>query len=923
MKKKLSLIWLSVFCALFLAIAGVAMSTNATRSAKAESETVALSETKIMRSIDNTKMLLATGIKNVEAVCEVGYIIDAHEGEVTVIQGATTKYYSSITNGDDVYTAQTIFGDDSYDGLIVWEIAFELGNSYTYQAYAKYGEIVEGGIDISNAQTITSTERVSAYYTVSIDMDGGSLKNDGQEVSSLVVAAGASLSDFSSYTMEKAGYAFANWTYFDGEAYVDLPEGAVVNSDVTLKAKWVVDYELSVNAESASIYFDTTEGAGSFNLIGSHSIVPTLSVTPAGEVSYSYASNADAVATVDADGVVTAAGKGTATITVTATDVATGESQSKAVTVNVTNYYEIADKTGFDAIANDTAGYYAMTADVELGTISVQNSGYIGTFAGTLDGQGNKLSYSYADVHYVKLIKQTDAGSLIKNVYFDVKTAPNNKAGQYGVVDTNKGTIESCFVNVVFYSDGNAKNAPGEYAKAGLARSNWDTGVIKNNVIVATYEGTASSLSIVAGVIWHDYSRKTSNNMLVALAPNSNAVIPFNSYVNYKENSTPVDANNVKYTSVNGAIAAFDAFVADGFVKGDMWAKDANGISFNGKIVIEKELITEVSFANAQYTVKKAESLSVVANATVNGDAVQPTYTSSNANIAVDATTGAISTTNVGETVITATYGDKSATCTVIVYTAAFGGSVAATTLETTIEADMAGYYIFTDNVTINGNGRFLNPIGLTSYPPAASTPAPGNSTFTYFTGTLNGQGYSISVLYNWAAANSNSRDRYFIYAIGESGVVKNLSYTATDEDESTHRRSGIACLNYGTVENCFIKYNMFNGGASTNATYGKTVAVYVNYGTINNCVIYLNNRGANTALGFCTSNTGTISNSIFYHAGASKAENWQGGVKTGVTDTADIATAISGVNGENFAKGTLWTTDATAIYFNGVKVIG
>ncbi len=223
---------LTFVCACCMAVAFILMTGITANVAKADTAPV-LSETKIMRSVNNDKMLLATGIKNVEAVYEIGYAITASEGEVTTLKAENSRYYQSIVSGDVVWTAENIFGDASYEGIIVWEIEFTTGVSYDIKAYAKYGEITDSGIDISNSITVDGTERECAYYTVTLD------KDNGEDNVAMVVAAGTSAEFLyaEANIPAKEGMIFDGWYVGDNK----IEATSTVSANVTLKAKYVLD----------------------------------------------------------------------------------------------------------------------------------------------------------------------------------------------------------------------------------------------------------------------------------------------------------------------------------------------------------------------------------------------------------------------------------------------------------------------------------------------------------------------------------------------------------------------------------------------------------------------------------------------------------------------------------------------------------
>lgn len=220
---------LTFVCACCMAVAFILMTGITANVAKADTAPV-LSETKIMRSVNNDKMLLATGIKNVEAVYEIGYAITASEGEVTTLKAEKSRYYQSIVSGDVVWTAENIFGDASYEGIIVWEIEFTTGVSYDIKAYAKYGEITDSGIDISNSITVDGTERECAYYTVTLD------KDNGEDSVTVVVTAGTSAEFLyaEANIPAKEGMIFDGWYVGDDK----IEATSTISANVALTAKY-------------------------------------------------------------------------------------------------------------------------------------------------------------------------------------------------------------------------------------------------------------------------------------------------------------------------------------------------------------------------------------------------------------------------------------------------------------------------------------------------------------------------------------------------------------------------------------------------------------------------------------------------------------------------------------------------------------
>ena len=168
--KKICLAVLSAICGICAAF-GV-MTINNTQTVKADTA-VTLSATKIMKSTAQDKMLLATAITGVECVYEVGY---TGLTGVQTISAETTKYYTDITTGEKTWAAEEIFGEDYADaGLIVWEIEYDPTEDYTFQAYAKYGEVSEGEIVMNDPETIklgTERELIADRWVAATEQGG-------------------------------------------------------------------------------------------------------------------------------------------------------------------------------------------------------------------------------------------------------------------------------------------------------------------------------------------------------------------------------------------------------------------------------------------------------------------------------------------------------------------------------------------------------------------------------------------------------------------------------------------------------------------------------------------------------------------------------------------------------------------------------
>lgn len=204
--KKLSLTVFTVICALCMAFA-VSLMTNTN---KANAETVdgvtpVLSETKYKISTDKNGMLIATGIKNYEDVYEVGYTFS---GDVTAVNNSTTKYYTSITSGTNKWTVEELF--EGYTGMIVWEVEYNPAVEYSYKAYAKVGDRVDGNL-VETDKKVEGTEKSVdiVSYTVNYKSEDGNTLyfsgelDHGEELNAYIVPKKADANGI---------YEFDGWT---------------------------------------------------------------------------------------------------------------------------------------------------------------------------------------------------------------------------------------------------------------------------------------------------------------------------------------------------------------------------------------------------------------------------------------------------------------------------------------------------------------------------------------------------------------------------------------------------------------------------------------------------------------------------------------------------------------------------------------
>ncbi len=538
-----------------------------------------------------------------------------------------------------------------------------------------------------------------------------------------------------------------------------------------------------------------------------------------------YASNNTAVVTVDSDGTVKAVGAGTATVTA----YMGAKTQTVSVTVGgstgtaVTKFIRTVDD--FYSIMNATSGYYVLENDLYLGTYKpgdvVYEKDYTTSyqfhpsvsFGGTLDGNGYTIHYSHISQHSVYLF-QTMSGTVkdlnINVSYYNGSTAYVRAAA---LAYSNTGIIENVYVNALVPTPGQNGAIYERFAKAGLVMNN--SGTIRNCVVNMTYTGgTAEYLHGIA----------VTNAGTIT----DTAFISDNTSI--KTVYSGGTGDNVKtYNSVEAFVSGYDSFVSSGYT----------GTNYpTAKI--------ELADIDYEYFAGSATDLTIggisgtVSEVKLGGEVVSYTAGSGSITIASSLMEGKngkvefVITTNTGVYTVIANALKKQLITTAEQFKA--------------IVNDMSAYYVLGNDVNL---GKFNDTFGWTA----------NNADGTPFTGTLDGNGYTLTYNAGWTSAKSNHNQTLF-QTIGATGTVKNVKIHFTAGTEGTHAYSGaVAYSNYGTIENVYAVTVDTTGGNFSGSTGGLHGFVSRNYGTINNSVAEMQVSVTTYVFGIAGSNTGTVSN--------------------------------------------------------------
>ena len=253
------------------------------------------------------------------------------------------------------------------------------------------------------------------------------------------------------------------------------------------------------------------------------------------------------------------------------------------------------------------------------------------------------------------------------------------------------------------------------------------------------------------------------------------------------------------------------------------------------------------------------------------------------------------------------------------------------------VQQNKAANAVLTDNITINSD--VLGAVASSSTPTYTWTPIGNNS--NRYTGTFDGQGYTISGLYYNVSGDIND----YLYAglfgyVGSSGRVQNVnvadSYISSNSGASSYT-GGVCGCNRGTITNC-----SFSGSVTCKDTfnyYVGGVCGYNNSGTIENCY----NAGTVTSVGSNASvggvcgyngsgstirncyNTGAVNGentgNTYFYAGGVCGSNDSNNLQSTITNcynTGDVTGSGSGTNYVGGVCGLAYRATITNCYNTG-----
>ena len=478
-------------------------------------------------------------------------------------------------------------------------------------------------------------------------------------------------------------------------------------------------------------------------------------------------------------------------------------------------------------------GNYILTEDIDLGGSETNPWTPIGNFNGTFDGGGHTISglYINSSNNYAGLFGDVGGGGTVKNLTVEGSVTGSGVTGGVvgynfggtvsgcnsgvtvngdtagGVVGMNSGTVSNCY-NTGAVSGESAAGVVGENY-GGTVSNCYNTGAVSGKSaagVVGMNSGTVSNCyntgavsgESAAGVVGENYGGTVSN------CYNTGAVSGKSAAGVVGENYGGTVSNCYNTGAVTGKINAGGVYASNhgwGPIKNSYYLDTTCDVPNKGTSLSVDKFATKDSFSgwdfDTTWTISEVLGRPVlVSNPETGGGTKDDPFTIPSLNT-LEYYRDKINSNG--------TYGDSKQY------------SYASANYELTANIDMSAKY---------GEGKGENGANVSWTP------------IDNFTGTFDGNGYTISGLY--------AVDAGLFRSIGENGVVKDLTVSGEVTGNSGSGIGGIANENYGKITGCTNKCDVNNIG------FGHTGGVVgTNHGTVTDCT----NTGSIT--------TGSDTNSI------------------------------------------------------------
>ncbi len=736
--------------------------------------------------------------------------------DVTVTYSVTVE---PCTNGKIVASATSVNEGGSVTLTVTADSNYELKELKVNGQPVTITEGVYVVENITSNITVSATfEQVVSGCVVTFDYGAGS----GSEASR-VIDEGVAIGDLPEVTAPNNSL-FRGW--YVGETRIDATY--TVSARVTVKASFV-SVELSVkdNVKLA------ISGLDNENVYPEIVVVAKIDGTES-DVAVTLSTDNDEVATI-AENKVTAVADGKVAIIAKIDD-----AEIARISIECRNYADysaIATKSDFFAIANNRAGKYYLTADIDVGG-GIWTSDWaplLGTFTGVLDGRGHSISNGTHADGWDKGIAEEVKGT-IRDIAFVNMTIGGTRGSSANNAFFGKvtGLVENVYLDYLMPYTGTYNSETGAAALA----SYLDEGGLLKNIVVnlrTNQESFASATSAIAVFAnsWKGYAE----NVLVMTNGNK-LTSEFYGGLYCKEAASGV-AEYVT-TNCNAYLYTYNLINGDEITKLDssVWSVRDNAVYFHDTVALaatpEYVILYKGGDISKNYETELPDAEIVVVNFLHNTELMDelPEITFASTDEAV-ATIGLDDDDNVfisykgkGKATLSITVGN--AVCEIQVTLNQVAHIASVEDFRTKVPQVLEGGVIVLD-ADIDFNGETV--LGVD---------ADGNDiveSLGTFTGSFDGQGHKIE---NLKICYNDKNQGGLFYNLTDNGIIKNVAFVnvITSGERGAHGLISIISGG-GTIENCYVDIVMHKNGVNFDTNRSGTGAFCLNVadGNIKNSI--------------------------------------------------------------------------------------
>ena len=577
-------------------------------------------------------------------------------------------------------------------------------------------------------------------------------------------------------------------------------------------------------------------------------------------------------------------------------------------------YQTVSNLAEFKAMTG--TGKYLLTADIDFNKgwfcddvnwvplISTLQAGAV------IDGNGYAVKNAHLPGGWNKGWIGVVQGTVRNISFINITSADANpfSTGLIGTVN-NYGTLENIFVQATIPSDGNTSDM---WTRGGVLVGNFDKGTIKDVVLDITVPQGVSvnAYGAFAGVmcswecqIYNSYAIVHHSGLAAYAAEAAEGV-----YVNAVKDGTGTLYNSVhQFLTEVGANNSFNS----------LWTFEADVLKFNGNTVltgekaldarVDSEMVFELEDENSYIDFSVYSYGELTDDYTATFESADPTI------FTVDEY-GVVTFLKEGTADLIITVNGQIELTTSITILPTIIEISNADQWRTLISTNPAGKFVLTADIDLGG-GWF--------------TPSDSAPLCAEFTGTLDGQGHTVSngwLIGGWAHTAAFPVNK---------GTIKNIGFIDV-HGTNVITNSAIVGDNFGTLENIFVDFIIEPG--TNHGDFAGTLVGYTSTGTVNNCIV-------NVKLG-----VGVESAPNYYGSLVGNGNAWASVVTnsfaiangTGIKDIAAMEAAagiIDGFKAANVAQyetyaalkesanvesfdSTLWSFGETTLSFGGKVVV-